>query len=86
MLCPVCSKKQITGEPLKGILEVELDGTLSSNNPIDFLPVENHFFPSIPVGNTPMWHPKILSDKIGINELYFKDNFMIITVDEVSVK
>jgi len=74
MLCPACSKKQITGEPLKGILEVELDGTLSSNNPIDFLPVENHFFPSIPVGNTPMWHPKILSEKFGLNQLYFKDD------------
>ena len=72
MLCPVCSEKQIIGQPLMGILQVELNGTLSSKNSLDFLPVENHFFPSIPVGNTPIWHPKILSDKLKIKTLIQK--------------
>ena len=75
MLCQVCSEKQIPGQPLMGILEVELNGTLNSKNALDFLPVENHFFPSIPVGNTPMWCPKILSDKLGLKKLYLNENF-----------
>ena len=74
MLCRVCSEKQIAGQPLMGILEVELNGILNSKNALDFLPVENHFFPSIPVGNTPMWCPKILSEKLGLKKLYLKDD------------
>ncbi len=74
MLCPSCSKQQILGQPLKGVLEVELNGTLNSDDPLDFLPVEKHYFPSIPVGNTPMWYPKSHSEKLGLKKLYFKDD------------
>ena len=74
MLCPDCSSKQRMGQPLNGVLEVELNGVMDSDNPLDFLPVERQFFPSIPVGNTPLWHPRILSEKIGLSKLYFKDD------------
>ena len=74
MLCPECSAKQRLGQPLNGVLEVELSGTMDSNNPLDFLPVERNYFPSIPVGNTPIWHPENLSKQLGFSELYFKDD------------
>ena len=57
MLCPICSSKNISGQPLNGVLEVELSGTLDSNDSLDYLPIERKYFPSIPVGNTPLWHP-----------------------------
>ncbi len=74
MLCPDCSLKQKPRQPLNGVLEVELSGTLKSENPLDFLPVDRNFFPSIPVGNTPLWHPKNLSAKVGLSELFLKDD------------
>ena len=39
------------------MLEVELSGTLESNDLLDFLPVERQYFPAIPVGNTLLLHP-----------------------------
>ena len=74
MLCPICSKEHKPGQPLNGVLEVELHGSLKSNDPLDFLPVERNFFPTIPVGNTPLWHPENLSEKIGFSKLYLKDD------------
>ena len=74
MLCPECEPGQKRGEPLKGVLEVELKGTLISNDPLDYLPVEREFFPDIPVGNTPLWHPERLMRKHDFPKLYFKDD------------
>ncbi|MBC8259150.1 MAG: pyridoxal-phosphate dependent enzyme [SAR324 cluster bacterium] len=74
MLCPDCSCRHKPGQPLSGVLEVELKGTLTSSNPLEFLPVEAEFFPTIPVGNTPLWHPQNLVQKHGFPELYFKDD------------
>ena len=74
MLCPKCFSTHDSGQPLKGVLEVELKGTLSSQNPIDFLPVEREFFPTIPVGNTPLWHPRNLLEKYNFPRLYLKDD------------
>ncbi len=80
MLCPICSSKNISGQPLNGVLEVELSGTLDSNDSLDYLPVERKYFPSIPVGNTPLWHPapeiptENISKKYGFPELYLKDD------------
>jgi len=74
MLCPECSFTHKPGQPLSGVLEVELKGTLSSQDPIDFLPVERQFFPTIPVGNTPLWHPGNLLKKYAFPELYLKDD------------
>ena len=74
MLCPECSSTHKSGQPLNGVLEVELSGTLESNDPLDFLPVERQYFPAIPVGNTPLWHPEYLQKKCGFPELYLKDD------------
>jgi len=74
MLCPSCSLKHKAGHPLMGVLEVELNGSLTSSDPIEFLPVEKHYFPSIPVGNTPLWDLADISDKTGFPRLYLKDD------------
>ena len=74
MLCPECEPRQKRGEPLKGVLEVELNGTSISDDPLDYLPVEREYFPDIPVGNTPLWHPLRLLKKHDFPELYFKDD------------
>ena len=74
MLCPSCSLKHEDGQPLMGVLEVELNGFLTSSDPLDYLPVEKHFFPAIPVGNTPLWNLGEFSDKIGFSKLYLKDD------------
>ena len=74
MLCPECELGQKKGQPLKGVLEVELNGTTISDDPLDYLPVEREFFPDIPVGNTPLWHPVRLFKKHDFPELYFKDD------------
>ena len=57
MLCPKCSSTYISGKLLNGVLQVELSGTLENNDLLDFLPVENQYFPAIPVGNTLPWYP-----------------------------
>ena len=48
MLCPECEPGQKRGEPLKGVLEVELNGTPISDDPLVYLQVEREFFPDIP--------------------------------------
>ena len=66
MVCPVCSGEQQTDEPLRGILEVGFEGQLPEDfKAIDFLPVEQEYFPAIPVGNTPLWQPERLREKLG---------------------
>ena len=74
MLCPECSSTHKSGQPLNGVLEVELSGTLESNDPLEFLPVEGQYFPAIPVGNTPLWQPEKLQKIYGFPELYLKDD------------
>ncbi len=75
MLCPDCSAQQQPDKPLQGILEVGFEGQLPEDfNPIDFLPVEKKYFPSIPVGNTPLWEPKRLREKLNVPNLYLKDD------------
>ncbi len=75
MLCPDCSKAQAEDQPLKGILEVELKGTVGQNFSIhDLLPVEKPYFPAIPVGNTALWEPANLRRESGFDALYIKDD------------
>jgi threonine synthase len=75
MVCPACSVKQRKDEPLRGVLEVGLEGRVGKKFKIhDLLPVEYEFFPPIPVGNTPLWHPLNLCQKYGFPYLYIKDD------------
>src|SRR6056297_3172435 len=75
MLCPDCQLKQKENRPLRGILEVEMQGDFGQYNSIyDVLPVEKSYFPDIPVGNTPLWNPHILKKELGISSLFIKDD------------
>jgi len=75
MVCPVCSLDQQNDQPLTGILEVALHGTVDSSFTVpEMLPVESRFFPPIPVGNTPLWEPENIRKKMGFSQLYIKDD------------
>lgn len=74
MLCKTCSKEQNINKPLRGILEVKISGDLTTDWDIfNLLPIEREFFPSIPVGNTPLWRPERLRSNLGFPYLYIKD-------------
>ena len=77
-LCDRCSQDQKPDRPLAGILETEWDGDDSlfrsggvENIP---LPVEERWFPPVPVGRTPMWEPARLREQLGFPSLYLKDD------------
>lgn len=75
MVCPECSKTQRADEPVRGILEVKLEGSISSNFKVpELLPVEKKFYPAIPVGDTPLWAPENLRRETGFANLYIKDD------------
>jgi len=75
MLCPHCSERQEPDQPLRGVLEVRLEGRLEDGfDPWRLLPVPRQFFPPIPVGNTPLWEPANLRRRLGLAELYIKDD------------
>ncbi len=77
MLCDSCSTRQKPDEPLRGLLEFELDAKVPETWDIyDFLPVEQNYFPPIPVGNTPLWTGENLRQKTGFPDLYLKDDGM----------
>ncbi|MBT8332956.1 MAG: pyridoxal-phosphate dependent enzyme, partial [Deltaproteobacteria bacterium] len=74
-VCPDCSRSQQTDQPLTGILEVELRGTIDRSYSIsELLPIEPDYFPAIPVGNTPLWEPENLRKSTGFRRLYIKDD------------
>ena len=74
-VCPACAKRQAADQPLLGVLEVELDGAAAPDFSIfELLPVEQHYFPHIPVGNTPLWEPYTLRRTLGFEKLYIKDD------------
>jgi threonine synthase len=75
MLCEACSSEQRGNEPLRGILEVKLEGNINEDFDIhDLLPVEKEYFPAAPVGNTPMWKPRLLREIYGFKNLFIKDD------------
>ncbi len=79
MLCPKCREENIEGKPLKGILKVQLPERLKNSltgkkkiNIFDFLPVEEKYFPSISVGNTPLTEAKNIQREFGFDNIYLK--------------
>lgn len=75
MLCPHCSARQEPDQPLRGVLEVRLEGRLEGGfDPWRLLPVPRQFFPPIPVGDTPLWEPANLRRRLGLAGLYIKDD------------
>jgi threonine synthase len=75
MVCPECSRAQAADEPLRGVLEVELLGAAPADWTIaSLLPIEQQFFPPIPVGNTPLWAPRRLRHELNFHGLHIKDD------------
>lgn len=75
MVCPECSKTQEPDKPLRGILEVILTGrTEKKLSVLNFLPVDNQYFPNIPVGDTPLWKPFNINSDLGFPNLFIKDD------------
>ncbi|MCF8105103.1 MAG: pyridoxal-phosphate dependent enzyme [Desulfohalobiaceae bacterium] len=75
MLCPDCARSQDRDQPLSGILEVALEGEVGQGFAIhDLLPVEKEYFPSIPVGASPLWGPEKLRTEFEFPNLYVKDD------------
>ncbi len=75
MLCPTCSANQSQNEPLRGLLEVKIEGDLPKKwDALDLMPVPREFYPDIPVGNTPLWEPARLREQLGYPNLLLKDD------------
>ncbi|WP_022849657.1 threonine synthase [Limisalsivibrio acetivorans] len=75
MVCPSCAQGQGADEPVRGILEVEAAWKADVDFDVfDLLPVSKEFFPSIPVGNTPLWQPANLRKETGFSNLFIKDD------------
>jgi len=79
LLCDRCAALQQPDRPLRGILEVVLEADTApapgpGRHPLDLLPVEREWFPSIPVGNTPLWQPERLCGELGAPGLFLKDD------------
>jgi len=74
-VCPVCTQHQQKDQPLTGVLEVEFQGSLDAEFLIsDLLPIEQEYFPPIPVGNTPLWEPENIRRIMGFDKLFIKDD------------
>ena len=80
-LCPECGKEYRPGEPLRGVLEAIFDyeyiaQKFDKQNPdwSLFSPVEPHFYPSYPVGNTPFFKAARLCNEIGFANLFIKND------------
>jgi len=76
MTCPSCRQNQKPDEPLRGVLEVRLEGSVdpSGFSPAALLPVEPEYFPPVPWGNTPLWQPRRLREELGFPSLFIKDD------------
>lgn len=73
--CGECSRRQEPQRPLRGLLEVVITGSAPDSwRPTDLLPVEERWFPDIPVGNTPLWKPSRLQEHLQVPGLYLKDD------------
>ena len=74
-VCPDCSRYQQKDQPLTGVLEVELYGGVDGQFLVsDLLPIESEYFPSIPVGNSPLWKPENIRRAMGFDQLFIKDD------------
>lgn len=74
-LCDTCSAANVPGRALHGVLECVWTGAYDPvvDGPIP-LPVPARFFPSIPVGDTPLWAPERLRAELGFPRLFLKDD------------
>ncbi|MDX9826321.1 MAG: pyridoxal-phosphate dependent enzyme [Spirochaetia bacterium] len=80
-LCDQCAGSALPGQPLEGVLECrweagsgDADRKAAEEGRLIPLPVEQRFFPSLPVGDTPLWAPRRLRDELDAPGLYLKDD------------
>ena len=80
-LCPDCSKDYIPGIPLKGVLKVifdydEIKNKFDKKNPDWnlFSAVEKKYFPNFPVGNTSFFRTSNLSNELGFENIWIKND------------
>ena len=79
MLCSHCREQSLEGKPLRGVLKVRLPASFANSKHIcdkfdlfDYLPVEREFFPSLPIGNTPLVEPSTIRHDTGFQKLFMK--------------
>lgn len=79
--CPSCSKNQKKDEPLRGVLEVHAQGTLSENAEKDteilvqsLLPVPPEFFPALPRVKGELWKPARIREELSLPGLYIMND------------
>jgi len=73
-LCSSCASKALPNRPLEGVLECAWEGSWDGGASAIPLPVENEWFPRMPVGNTPLWAPERLRERTGFPNLWIKDD------------
>lgn len=73
-LCDLCAAKQEPNRPLVGVLECRWDSSLNWPDEVIPLPVGSEHFPSVPVGDTPLWAPARLRAATGFSHLFLKDD------------
>lgn len=77
-LCDACAAKRLPDRPLEGVLECEwgedAESAAEAARERIPLPVEDEYFPPIPVGGTPLWAPARLREALGLPCLFVKDD------------
>lgn len=71
-LCDACAQGHQPERPLAGVLEIEWEGEVADGTLP--LPVDQQWFPPIPVGATPLWAPARLRARFGATGLWLKDD------------
>jgi len=75
MVCSICAQHQESEQPLRGILETVLKGDVPQIWQIsDLLPVPANYFPSVLVGDIPLWEPLRLRRQLDRPKLFIKDD------------
>ncbi|OQY35484.1 MAG: threonine synthase [Spirochaetaceae bacterium 4572_59] len=74
--CPDCRKNQKENEPLRGVLEVRLEGDLPSSGNLSYnmLPVPREFFPSLPDVTGKLWQPARLRKEMELPRLFIMND------------
>ncbi len=80
-LCQSCAAGQEADQPLQGVLEClweaeegDPEFQIAKNGITIPLPVEAKYFPSVPVGDTPLWAPGRLRKLLDAPGLFLKDD------------
>ena len=74
--CPSCRQNQKKDEPLRGVLEVRLEGDLPSSGPLSqaMLPVPPKFFPPVPRVTGELWQPRRLREELDLPHLFIMND------------